>query len=391
MAFNYKLFFKHVYHSFFKTKNTHVRLTARRIKFLIIFYFTFIIYVSFTWFCFLLDELFFPGYKKTDIKKGIYIMGNFRSGSTFLQRLMARDTRNFTCFKTWEIYAAPSVSQRKLIMGIKLVDRFFGRPLYRLLNLFEKSMLQPIKMHKVGLREPEEDEALLLFIWSSFWIHFFFPVNLKNFPYPYFDDVISNREKKAIINFYRGCVQRHLFFHGRKKYFLSKNPCFTPKIASLDKYLENSRFVYLVRDPVKMLPSVTCWFTFWWESFANPLETYPEKHFIVNLCKHWYHYPLRCFNRMPEEKYIIIGYEELISEPEQTVKRIYDHFKIPLNKDFLKKLKGTLRRSKNYQKNNTKSLQNVGYKKEKIEEEFKEIFELYHIKRELAVKQRSKK
>ena len=59
-----------------------------------------------------LDPLFFPRLRRTRVKAPIVIVGNPRSGTTFLQRLMARDTANFSCLKMWEIFFAPSITSR---------------------------------------------------------------------------------------------------------------------------------------------------------------------------------------------------------------------------------------------------------------------------------------
>ena len=40
-----------------------------------------------------------------------------------------------------------------------------------------------------------------------------------------------------------------------KKYFVAKNPAFSPKIATLMEFFPDARIIYLVRNPLDMLPS----------------------------------------------------------------------------------------------------------------------------------------
>src|SRR5688572_26821538 len=47
----------------------------------------------------LLDEIFYRGYKKVQIKQPVFIIANPRSGTTYLHRLVALDDERFTYTK----------------------------------------------------------------------------------------------------------------------------------------------------------------------------------------------------------------------------------------------------------------------------------------------------
>jgi hypothetical protein len=49
--------------------------------------------------CMELDKVFFPRYRKTQIKNPVFIVGNARSGTTLFQRLLSADEDNFVYFK----------------------------------------------------------------------------------------------------------------------------------------------------------------------------------------------------------------------------------------------------------------------------------------------------
>jgi len=55
------------------------------------------------WLGFLLDDIFFRGYRTIDIKKPVFIVGIPRSGTTLFQRVLARDIDNFTGYDLWEL------------------------------------------------------------------------------------------------------------------------------------------------------------------------------------------------------------------------------------------------------------------------------------------------
>src|SRR5688500_20243150 len=96
MVYNFKLFLRTTYLSFFASKNTPARLTPKRITFLLLFYLIWPLGSLMHWFFFFLDDILFPGHKKQPIEKPLFILGNLRSGSTFLHRLLSRDSETFT-------------------------------------------------------------------------------------------------------------------------------------------------------------------------------------------------------------------------------------------------------------------------------------------------------
>ena len=110
MHYNFRLFWRTFYRSFFASKNTPAppHSKTNHLPFPL-FYLVWPIGSLLHWFVFLLDDIFFPAYKKQLIEKPLFILGNLRSGSTFLHRLLSRDTETFTSLTTWDIYLTPSV------------------------------------------------------------------------------------------------------------------------------------------------------------------------------------------------------------------------------------------------------------------------------------------
>ena len=149
MRFNFRLFFHLTYRAFFKANGTDARLTPKRRKALFWWYLLIPLQHLITWFAFLLDEVFFPGYRKQEVKAPIFIIGNFRSGSTLLQRLIAQDEGHITAMKTWEIYLSPSITQRKLFKFAAQVDRKLFRGWFvKQLAKHDGRVLGTIPMHR---------------------------------------------------------------------------------------------------------------------------------------------------------------------------------------------------------------------------------------------------
>jgi hypothetical protein len=374
MLINFKLLFGLYFKSLFKVKDTQFRCGGRRFLFLVAFPVLFIYGIIASRFHFFLDYIFFRGFNKQKIRTPLFIVGNFRSGTTFLYRLLAKDTQNFTCFKTWEIYLAPSISQRKFFRGILIVDRLFGGFLTRLLHKIERNMLSPIKLHQMGLNMPEEDEGILLYVWNSLWIWFMFPVFDELEKYFNFDEKMPSWQKKAIMKFYRRCVQRHLYAHGGNKIFLSKNPSFTPRIDTILKYFPDAKIINMTRNPIEMIPSNLSWFACCWSWFNDLKEPYPFKKEVMEMCRYWYLYPLKRLASEPKTGYKIISYKDITAQPEKVVKDFYSQFGFPLNKKFAQILKMEAERARSFNKTKVSSFSELGLTPKQIVKEFGEIF-----------------
>ena len=211
MVYNFKLFWRTMYRSFFAPKNTPARLTRKRITFLLLFYLVWPMGSLMHWFCFFLDDILFPGHKTQPIEKPLFILGNLRSGSTFLHRLLSRDSETFTSLTIWDIYLTPSVTQKKITQLVSRMDKKLGGHLHRLLYEFDRRTLGKFKVHRISFFQPEEDENILLHIWDSFWVSFLFPFVDEMPNYRHFDEALTPEHKRRIMAFYKSMLQRHLY------------------------------------------------------------------------------------------------------------------------------------------------------------------------------------
>ncbi|MCJ7579498.1 MAG: sulfotransferase [Candidatus Aminicenantes bacterium] len=382
MVFNFRLFFNLTFRAFFKTKNTHGRLTFKRIKVLVLWYLLFPFHNLVTWICFFLDNIFYPSNKTLEIKEPIFIVGNFRSGSTLLHRVLTKDKKSFTSMKTWEIYLAPSIIQRKFWRKLGIIDRrILGGLLMRLLCLFDENQFGEMPLHKFGIFEAEEDEGLLLHIWSSSLLMFVFPFLEALPPYLFFDSFLPVEERHKVMAFYKRCVQRHLYSNPGKQYIV-KNPTFTAKIETLKEFFPDAKFIYLVRNPVDMIASMTNYFSYVFHYFGSPKEKYPYKDEILQFTKHWYTYPLELFKQYQAEEYLIINYDDLVGKLDDSVKGIYRQFNMQMSDEFAKILDLASDSAANYVSKPKYFLAQMGYTPEQVYNNYKNVFEQFKFKLE---------
>ena len=376
MHYNFRLFWRTTYRSFFASKNTPARLTRKRIILLALFYLVWPIGSLIHWFCFFLDDIFFPAYKNQPIEKPLFILGNLRSGSTFLHRLLSRDSETFTSLTTWDIYLTPSVTQKKITQFFARIDNKLGGHLHRALHAFDRATLGKIKIHQISFFQPEEDENIHLHIWDGFFVTFLFPF-MDEFPnYQHFDEALSPEHKRRIMTFYRSMIQRHMYATG-KKYYVAKNPAFSAKIETLAEFFPEARIIYLARNPLDMLPSTVSWINYARRQFTDPKEKWLYLDEIKDLTQHWYSHPLKYLDAHPSPRNLILNYDDLIQRPEAVLRSFYEQFGYPDKPGLEIIVDEAVKETMTFNSDHVYSYEEMGFTREQIVGMYPEIFERF--------------
>jgi omega-hydroxy-beta-dihydromenaquinone-9 sulfotransferase len=376
MTFNARLMIRMWLKSIFAYHTTGARFTVKRICFVLFFPLWFLFQETLTWICLFLDEIFFPGYRRIVVDKPLFVLGFPRGGTTFLHRLIHKDEKQFTSLKLWEILFAPSIFQKKFFLLLGKADRLIGKPLYRLAVAIENRMFAGSRtMHRLSHFEPEEDEIILMHIFSSLFLLFMFPFEEME-PFSRFDTDISPKQKKAIMGFYKKCVQRHLYVFGPEKHFLSKNPASSSKINAIYETFPDARIVCIVRTPFEAVPSAISWISYGFYRF-NTADQAVVTQRVLSLISHWYTYPLKHLDRRPPSCQAVETYDRMMADPGGFVKALYARFGYPLSDPYRLLLAQETERAKNYKSKHVYSLEQYGLTREKIVSDFAPVFERF--------------
>jgi hypothetical protein len=336
------------------------------------------------WICFGLDNVLYPGYQAQPVSQPVFIIGNPRSGTTFLHRLMAQDDQTFASFRTWEILFAPTVVERKFFWAVHRVDQLLGSPMRKLLTGLERRLRPETVMHKMGLWKPEEDEYLMLHIGSSITAGLYFGVFEEVMPYAFFDTRIPPEERRRVMAFYKHCLQRHLHAHDNGRFVLSKNPYFSPKVDALLRAFPDARFIYLVRTPLKVLPSYTSLSASTWDLLFDLEEPFPFRKHLMKMVGHWYRYPLDRLAQEAPGTYQVVRFEDLVSNPARAVREIYAAFGLDVSPAFAEILREETVKARNYQSQHAYSLEGTGYTREQLLTRYADVFARFGFERSPA-------
>ncbi|MGC9467510.1 MAG: sulfotransferase family protein [Anaerolineae bacterium] len=368
--------------AFSATRQDPGRLTPKRFGLLAGFYLLYGTVEGITWMGFALDNLLARGYRAQPINRPVFIIGNPRSGTTFLQRILSRDTQTFAPMRLWEILFAPSIVQRILVAGGAKIDRLLGAPLRKFIESLDARIRQKNPVHPTGLLASEEDQYLFLHIWSTVatW-QFAGILGPEAECYTHFDAMLPAEEKSRIMRFYSRAIQRHLYFHeqrsGTPRHYLSKNPSGSPKVDALYAEFDDPRIIYLVRNPLQMIPSMISTLDYTWQVLGDPPEPYACRDYVLEMAHYWYTYPLQRLAEAPPKSYIIVNFNDMVESVDHTVERIYRRFDLEITPEYRRVLEQETTRARQHQSNHHYSLEAMGLTREQIVADYRDIFDRF--------------
>lgn len=200
--------------------NTISVFTKYRILWKQLMFLNFLLISNILWF---LDEIFFPSYHKVQIKKPVFLLGGFRSGTTIIHRSVVKENDNFISPRFVELLL-PFMIVQYFFDFFEWSDRkwntkfisFFDSVLYL---FFGKDIM---KKHFINFLSPEEDDILLSLFYGIGWY------NIVQFPL--FDSwsVVGNMKLNKfdldrIQTFYHCCMQKVLYRRGKTKQLVNKS------------------------------------------------------------------------------------------------------------------------------------------------------------------------
>lgn len=328
--------------------------------------------------CFVLDEIFYPSYKKVNIKSPLFIISMPRTGTTWLQNVIGSDLEQYTSMKLWEMLFAPSIIQKKLVIFLSKADGYLNNFLTIRLRKWDLKLFKGyLPVHPSSLFGFEDDDLVLVNIFSNHFLIFFFP-ELKLFDFLFrFDQSQDEKRKKRILSFYKKCIQKHLYVFGKEKIYLSKSASHATRMQSLRQWFPDGCFIFTVRKPEEVISSTISLIIRLSEVFYTPVNINSVTERTLKLFDHLFSYPFEVFQIWQKESYFINLYDELTRNIELEVTRIYQHFGIPLSQEFRQKLADEHLRSKSYKSQHLYSSEKWGLAGEEINRRYKEIFEKY--------------
>lgn len=301
------------------------------------------LWVGFTLVCFWLDWWLFPEALARPLKQPIFIIGNHRTGSTFLHRLLAADTDTFASTRLWDLLL-PSLIQKRAVAALGRVDGAIGAPVRRLLTWLDARWANDYrKVHPMGLWLPEEDEFLLLYSLRSAAIWECFP-DVARFRRLFWSDTdMPPAELDAMMTTWHRLALR-CFHNQTAPIWLSKNPLFSARVSGLRRAFPDARFVLLVRDPRRVVPSTASLIHHALRGVGAVGDGEQRMDLIEEICTRFYAEPLPHLADLPPSQLAVVRFEPLQADLVGTVEGFLTQLGVPMTEGLRASLVASQRR-----------------------------------------------
>lgn len=325
------------------------------------------------WLGFALDEVFFRGWRSVEVRQPLFVLGPPRSGTTHLHHVLALDART-TTFRTWECLFGLSITGRMLLLGLRRLDGLLGSPFGRAGAWLGRRFLTGMDdVHPFALDAPEEDFLSLLPAMQCFILVLAFPGAQWLWRTARLDESDDLRERQALMNFYKSCVQKHMYLFGRDKRFVSKNASFSGMAESLLQAFPDARIVATTRDPKQTVPSQL--------SAVEPgmaavgFRRVPAElgDRLVDLLLFYYLHLERLAREHPQ-RIVIIENDALRDRLEDVVATAFDTLGLEMTTQFSEALAEAGRRSRRFASAHRYTLEEYGLSERTIEYRFAEVY-----------------
>lgn len=244
----------------------------------------------------------------------IVILGHWRSGTTFLHELLARDPR----------LVAPSTIQCAVPSHFVLSEQFASERLGFLL-----APHRPMDAVKLGFDRPQEDELALCNLGlPSPWWTVAFPDDPPPDPdYESLETLPLDARRRWIDTWTRFLRTIQFEHHGR---LVLKNPLHTHRVPLIREVFPAADFVHIVRDPHDLVPSCL----HFWKRIAEdhglqrPRAADLEDRVFASILR-MQQRVAATWEAIPEAHRFETRYERLVADPLGVLGDMYDHFGWP--------------------------------------------------------------
>ena len=314
----------------------------------------------------LIDEIFYSGFHKTEIKQPVFIISNPRSGTTYLHRLIALDKDRFAYTKFSHTFQM-TASFARFYNVIRWIDRNILRGIITrtMDKVDEKFWGGWDDIHALGFNKTEEDEMVFAQMMMSVGVYI---------PFPYFhlttDTKFLDNEtpevKQNVMDFYQSSIKRFMYGAGEGKTYMAKNVMSTGRFKTLIQRFPDAKIIYIARHPYEAVPSFASMFSAMYKLYSPMADNDPAKKTWAQLGIDYFNYSQEMRRTLPPQQFYQLKYDDLLSDPQGTVLKIYKHFNWTPDQKFLDKLSKEFARNGNYKSHHEYSLEQYGFTKQEI-------------------------
>jgi len=329
----------------------------------------------------LLDHILFPGFRKQEVRAPVFIVAPPRSGTTLVQKLMSLDDERFVHAKLYQTIF-PCICYQRLLCGLVWVDNWLGGPLRRLVETAERKWFGGWDdMHRMRLKQPEEDDGFFVYAFVTEAIFLLFPF-VEELWEAGFADALPAGERRRLMAYYKGCLQRQLYVNGARKTILSKATQSCGAVRCLLDAFPDAKFITIIRHPYQSVASHVSVFYSVWQAHSPEIARDSQVSVsYARLAVEWYRHLYRMRSSIDPRRYYCIDYRHLVADAMGTIGRVYEHFGFAMSGACRARLAAAVCKERGFRSAHQYTLEEFGLSKAWIQEELGEVLDAYGLDR----------
>jgi len=317
----------------------------------------------------ILDLIFYPSIQKP-ISAPIIIVGNPRSGTTFLHRFLIKQGLGEGS-QLWQMIY-PSIILQKIM-----------KPFIPIIEKISPARHHSTDAHKTSLMGVETDDVSLFFkYFDGFFLYgFFLTFDEKNL-FDWVDPKIRDTSERDF-QWFESMWKRNLISNSSDQY-IGKLFSLSSNLPKFQKKFPNSKILYMIRDPLNLIPSglslvtgvLDKKFNFW--SLNEPIKT----RFIKRL----YNALIQLLNRFHDdwvsgainkENVYVVHFDTMMSDFESLMDEILKFIELNKKSELSKSIKETAKNQKAYKSRHKYNLAKFGLTEKQIKKDCINIYKTF--------------
>ena len=315
------------------------------------------------------DHVIFWGIRKP-LKDPIIIVGNPRSGTTFLHRFLIKENIG-TGSQLWQMLY-PSVTLQKCI-----------KPFLPILEKISPARHHSTAAHKTSLTSVETDDVSLLFRYlDGIFLYGFFLTFDDEDLFHWVDPNITDRSSRDF-SWFESMWKRNILTNKGERY-IGKLFSLSSNLPAFQKRFPDAKVLYMVRDPLNVIPSglslvtgvLDKKFNFW------SLDEKIRMRFIdrlynalIELLNRFHHDWTN--NNINKENVLVVRFDIMMNDFETLMNQIINFIDIEKKDSLAKVIQDTAESQKSYKSKHKYDLEKFGLTEDRIKMDCKAIYQTF--------------
>ncbi len=319
----------------------------------------------------LLDHLFFPGIRKP-LQNPILIVGNPRSGTTFLHRFLIKQGFG-TGSELWQMIY-PSITLQKII-----------KPILPIMEVISPARHHSTEAHKTSLSSIETDDVSLLFrFFDGFFLYGFFLSFDEDDLFDWVDPKLRDTSKRDFA-WFESMWNRNMISNKGDRY-IGKLFSLSGNLPAFQQRFPDAKILYMIRDPLNMIPSGLSLVTGvldkrynFWSLDEKIRSRFVERLYIalVELLNRFHDDWTN--ERINKEKVLIVHFDSMMSHFETLMEEIMDFTDVEPSEELKQTIQITAENQRRYESGHRYNLEKFGLTEKRIQEDCEQIYRTFLI------------